>query len=79
MNAITGPRAKVNRLKYRGDWIESLASRFIEELPEKNIKKEEIRHQNNEDFFFNQDIDYNEGARSPGWARLQRRKLKKIT
>ena len=30
-------------------------------------------------FFFNQDIDYNEGARSPGWARLQRRKLKKIT
>ena len=22
MNAITGPRAKVNRLKYRGDWIE---------------------------------------------------------
>ena len=68
----------MNRM-YRGDWIDSLSSRFIEELPEKNIKKEEISHQNNEDFFFNQDIEYNEGARSPGWARLQRRKLKKIT
>jgi len=63
---------------YRGEWIESLASRFIDELPEKNIKKEEIKEQNNEDFFFNQDIDYNEGVRSPGWARLQKKKLKRI-
>ena len=63
---------------YRGDWIESLASRFIEELPEENIKKEEVKEQDSEDFFFNQDIDYNDGIRSPGWARLQNRKLKKI-
>ena len=28
---------------YRGDWVESLASRFIDELPEKNIEKEEIK------------------------------------
>ena len=63
---------------YRGDWVDSLASRFIEELPEKNIKKEELKKQNNEDFFFNQDVDYNEGIRSPGWARLQRKKLKRI-
>ena len=63
---------------YRGDWVDSLASRFIEELPEENIKKEEIKEENNEDFFFNQDIDYNEGIRSPGWARLQKRKLKRI-
>jgi len=63
---------------YRGDWIDSLASRFIEELPEKNIEKEEIKKQDDEDFFFNQDIDYNQGIRSPGWARLQKRKLKKI-
>jgi len=66
----------MNRM-YRGDWIDSLASRFTEELPEENIKKEEIEAQN-EDFFFNQDIDYNEGIRSPGWARLQRKKLKRI-
>ena len=63
---------------YRGDWVDSLASRFIDELPEENIKKEEVKEQNNEDFFFNQDIDYNEGIRSPGWARLQKRKLKRI-
>ena len=63
---------------YRGDWVDSLASRFIEELPEKNIEKKELREQNNEDFFFNQDIDYNEGIKSPGWARLQKRKLKRI-
>ena len=63
---------------YRGDWVESLASRFIDELPEENIKKEEIKEQNHEDFFFNQDVDYNDGIRSPGWARLQSKKLKRI-
>ena len=67
----------INRM-YRGDWIESLASRFINELPEKNIEKEEIKEQDSEDFFFNQDIDYNKGIRSPGWARLQKKKLKRI-
>ena len=63
---------------YRGDWVESLASRFIEELPEKNIQKRDVEEKNSEDFFFNQDIDYDEGIRSPGWARLQRKKLKRI-
>ena len=66
----------MNRM-YRGDWIESLTSRFIEELPDKNIKKEGLKEQNNEDFFFNQDIDYSESVRSPGWMRLQK-KIKKI-
>jgi DNA helicase-2/ATP-dependent DNA helicase PcrA len=63
---------------YRGDWVDSLASRFIDELPDENIKKEEVKEQNTEDFFFNQDIDYDEKIRSPGWARLQRKKLKRI-
>ena len=67
----------MNRM-YRGDWVDPLASRFINELPEKNIKKEDLVESNNEDFFFNQDIDYNEGIRSPGWARLQKKKLKRI-
>jgi len=67
----------MNRM-YRGDWVDSLASRFIEELPEENIEKEEVKQKEAEDFFFNQDIDYNEGLRSPGWARLQSKKLKKI-
>ncbi len=63
---------------YRGDWVDSLASRFIDELPEKNVEKEEVKEQSAEDFFFNQDIDYDEGIRSPGWVRLQRKKLKRI-
>jgi DNA helicase-2/ATP-dependent DNA helicase PcrA len=62
---------------YRGEWVDSLSSRFIDELPGKNIKKLEIKEQNNEDFFFDQDIDYTKGIRSPGYARLQK-KLKKI-
>jgi len=65
-----------NRL-YRGDWIDSLPSRFIDELPEDNINKEELKEQRNEDLFFNQDIDYGEGIRSPGYARLQK-KIKQI-
>ena len=32
----------MNRM-YRGDWIDSLASRFINELPEKNIKKMKLK------------------------------------
>ena len=67
----------MNRM-YRGDWVDSLASRFIEELPKENIEKEELKEQNNEDFFFNQDIEYDQELRSPGWARLQKRKLKRI-
>tara|TARA_Y100000588_G_C13394977_1_gene560720 strand:+ start:24 stop:221 length:198 start_codon:yes stop_codon:yes gene_type:complete len=63
---------------YRGDWVDSIASRFIEELPEKNIKKEELKEQINDDFFFNQDIDYSEGIKSPGWKRLQKRGIKRI-
>ena len=66
----------MNRL-YRGDWVDSLASRFVDELPEENIKKNEIKNANNEDFFFNQDVDYDEGVRSPGYARLQKN-LKRI-
>jgi len=62
---------------YRGDSIDSLASRFIDELPDENIKKLEAIEKNDEDFFFNQDINYNKGIRSPGYARLQK-KLKKL-
>ncbi|WP_023648061.1 UvrD-helicase domain-containing protein [Candidatus Pelagibacter ubique] len=61
---------------YQGDWIDSMASRFIEELPEKNIEKnsffeEEIDDDQN--FDFNQDFEIEEGTRSPGWIRYQKR------
>ena len=61
---------------YQGDWIDSMASRFIEELPEKHLEKnsffeEEINE--TEDFDFNQDFDVEEETRSPGWIRYQKR------
>ncbi len=61
---------------YQGDWIDSMASRFIDELPEKNLEKnsffDEETHQE-EDFDFNQDFELEEGTRSPGWIRYQKR------
>jgi len=66
----------VNNRLFRGDWVDSLVSRFVNELPEKNIKKEDHEESNNDDFFFNQDIDYNKEIKSPGWARLQKKRLK---
>jgi len=61
---------------YQGDWIDSMASRFIDELPEKHLEKnsffdEEIN--NEDDFEFNQDFEAEEGTRSPGWIRYQKR------
>ena len=60
---------------YQGDWIDSMASRFINELSEKNIEKNNFfEEKNDEDFEFNQDFEIKEGTRSPGWIRY----LKKI-
>ena len=61
---------------YQGDWIDSMASRFVDELPEKHLEKnsffdEEIN--NDDDFDFNQDFEIEEGTRSPGWIRYQKR------
>ena len=63
---------------YQGDWIDSMSSRFIDELPDKNIKKNNLFSEDEEqDFEFNQDIDFeNNEVRSPGWIRYQR-KIKK--
>tara|TARA_B100000427_G_scaffold93101_1_gene76864 strand:- start:1 stop:2025 length:2025 start_codon:yes stop_codon:yes gene_type:complete len=59
---------------YQGDWIDSMASRFVDELPEKFIKKNNnFSDDRNEDFEFNQDIDFDNEVRSPGWIRYQKR------
>ena len=61
---------------YQGDWIDSMASRFIEELPEKNMEKNTFFDENKndeDDFEFNQDFEIEEEARSPGWIRYQKR------
>ena len=61
---------------YQGNWIDSMASRFIEELPEKFLEKNSFfddSKNNEEDFEFNQDFEIEEGTRSPGWIRYQKR------
>ena len=62
---------------YQGDWIDSMASRFIDELPEKNLEKNTFFDDNKneiEDFDFNQDIENdNNTLISPGWIRYQKR------
>ena len=59
---------------YQGDWIDSLASRFIDELPNENIEKNNFFEGNqNKDFDFNQDIEFENEIKSPGWIRYQKR------
>ena len=59
---------------YQGDWIDSMASRFIEELPEKNLEKiNSFEEKKEENFEFNQDFDTEDEFRSPGWIRYQKR------
>ena len=43
---------------YQGDWIDCLASRFINELPDKNIEQVNILENKIDDFEFNQDINF---------------------
>ena len=61
---------------YQGDWVESMASRFVDELPEKYLEKNSIFDDDkyiDDEFEFNQDIDIEDNIRSPGWIRYQKR------
>ncbi len=63
---------------YQGDWIDSMASRFIDELPEDYLEKNSFFNENQteiDEFEFNQDLDIddNDKVRSPGWIRYQKR------
>jgi DNA helicase-2/ATP-dependent DNA helicase PcrA len=61
---------------YQGNWIDSMSSRFIEELPEKFLEKnsffDDVKD-GDSDFEFNQDFEIEEKTRSPGWIRYQKR------
>ena len=79
---ITRAKKKVNisfsmNRFYQGDWIDSIASRFINELPEKNLEKNSFFDQNNneiDDFEFNQDVNFDDNnIKSPGWIRYQKK------
>ena len=53
-----------------------MASRFIEELPEKFLEKNSFfddAKDDENDCDFNQDFEIEEGSRSPGWIRYQKR------
>ncbi len=64
---------------YHGEWMDSLPSRFVNEIPEDSVEKNEdpIREVP-DDFDFNQDQSFesNEEYRSPGWARLKKKLIK---
>tara|TARA_B100000963_G_C22625001_1_gene671884 strand:- start:713 stop:2761 length:2049 start_codon:yes stop_codon:yes gene_type:complete len=62
---------------YHGDWMDALPSRFINEIPENGVEKNEINLDRTiEDFDFNQDnsIEFDEEYRSPGWNRYKKNK-----
>ena len=59
---------------YQGDWIDSMASRFIDELPNEQLEKNNFfAEDQNNDFEFNQDIEFESEIKSPGWIRYQKR------
>ena len=61
---------------YQGDWIDSMASRFLDELPEENLDKNSYFEEEanlEDDFEFNQDLEIEESTKSPGWLRYQKR------
>ncbi len=60
---------------YQGDWIDSISSRFVDELPEKYTNRTNNFDRDEEEIFeFNQDLENDEDVyRSPGWLRYQKR------
>ena len=56
--------------------MDSIASRFIDELPQDYLEKNSFFEEDKnelEDFEFNQDFEIDENERSPGWIRYQKR------
>ena len=64
---------------FHGDWIDALPSRFINEIPEGSVEKNEMGVPEVDDFDFNQDItnETEEEFRSPGWNRYKKNKMLK--
>ena len=65
---------------YHGDWMDALPSRFINEIPDSSVEKNEVGITKEiDDFEFNQDnsIEFNDEYRSPGWNRYKKNKTLK--
>ena len=67
------------RRAFHGDWIETLPSRFINEIPEESVEKNDTNFSDADDFEFNQDnsIEFESEYRSPGWDRYRKNKMLK--
>ena len=67
------------RRAFHGDWIETLPSRFINEIPEESVEKNDMNFSDADDFEFNQDnsIEFESEYRSPGWDRYRKNKMLK--
>ena len=65
---------------YHGDWMDALPSRFINEIPDESVEKNEVElERKTDDFEFNQDnsIEFEDEYRSPGWERLKKNRVLK--
>ena len=64
---------------YHGDWMDALPSRFINEIPDESVEKNEMDITKTDDFDFNQDnsLNFDDDYRSPGWDRYKKNKLLK--
>ena len=67
------------RRAFHGDWVDTLPSRFINEIPEESVEKNEMNFSEVDDFEFNQDnsIEFEKEYRSPGWDRYRKNKILK--
>ncbi len=64
---------------YHGDWLDALPSRFVNEIPENSVEKNDLEIEEKDDFEFNQDnsLEFEDEYRSPGWDRYKKNKLLK--
>ena len=62
---------------YHGDWMDALPSRFVNEIPDESVEKNEINIADTENFDFNQDnsLEFDQEYRSPGWDRYKKNKI----
>ena len=70
----------VSNRQIHGLWQNLIPSRFINEIPEEGVERNEINIDKTiDDFEFNQDnsIEFEEEYRSPGWDRYKKNKILK--
>ena len=67
------------RRAFHGDWVDTLPSRFINEIPDESVEKNDTNFSEADDFEFNQDnsIEFESEYRSPGWDRYRKNKMLK--